>query len=200
MTTSETAARLGLRPLARVHTTVVVGDDPVIMLTAPIPATAKVLARSGLSLADIDVFEVNEAFASVPLAWLAETGADAKQLNVNGGAIALGHPLGCVRGTADDHARAPAGRVTGAGTGCRPCARAAAWPTRRSSSGSDAVLHSWGQPMWRTTALWLAAGSRSTPVQRHLVAKANPTASSPNPITRFQFPSASMNGMFCPLM
>jgi acetyl-CoA acyltransferase len=94
LTTSEAAARLGLRPLARVHTTVVVGDDPVIMLTAPIPATAKVLARSGLALSDIDVFEVNEAFASVPLAWLAETGVDAKQLNVNGGAIALGHPLG----------------------------------------------------------------------------------------------------------
>jgi acetyl-CoA acyltransferase len=94
MTTSEHAAKLGLRPLARIHTTVVVGDDPVLMLTAPIPATAKVLARSGLSLADIDVFEVNEAFASVPLAWLAETGADAKRLNVNGGAIALGHPVG----------------------------------------------------------------------------------------------------------
>ena len=94
MTTSETAARLGLRPLARVHTTVVAADDPVIMLTAPIPATAKVLRRSGLGLADIGLFEVNEAFASVPLAWLAETGADAKQLNVNGGAIALGHPLG----------------------------------------------------------------------------------------------------------
>jgi acetyl-CoA acyltransferase len=94
MTTSETAGRLGLRPLARVHTTVVVGDDPVIMLTAPIPATSKVLQRSGLALADIDLFEVNEAFASVPLAWLADTGADAKQLNVNGGAIAIGHPLG----------------------------------------------------------------------------------------------------------
>ncbi len=94
MTTSENAARLGLRPLARVHTTVVTGDDPVIMLTGPIPATAKVLSRSGLQIADIGAFEVNEAFASVPLAWLAETGADAKQLNVNGGAIALGHPLG----------------------------------------------------------------------------------------------------------
>jgi acetyl-CoA acyltransferase len=94
MTTSQTAARLGLRPLARVHTTVVTGDDPVIMLTAPIPATALVLRRSGLAAADIDVFEVNEAFASVPLAWLAETGVDPKQLNVNGGAIALGHPLG----------------------------------------------------------------------------------------------------------
>jgi len=94
MTTSEVAARLGLRPLARVHTSVLAGDDPVIMLTAPIPATAKALAKSGLAISDIDLFEVNEAFASVPLAWLAETGADAKQLNVNGGAIALGHPLG----------------------------------------------------------------------------------------------------------
>ena len=94
MATSEAASRLGLRPLARVHTTVVAGDDPVIMLTAPIPATAKVLRRSGLRLDDIGVFEVNEAFASVPLAWLAETGAERKRLNVNGGAIALGHPLG----------------------------------------------------------------------------------------------------------
>jgi acetyl-CoA acyltransferase len=94
MTTSETAARLGLRPLARVHTTVVVGDDPVVMLTGPIPATAAVLRRSGLALSDIGTFEVNEAFASVPLAWLAETGADPKRLNVDGGAIAIGHPLG----------------------------------------------------------------------------------------------------------
>ena len=94
MTTSERAAELGLRPLARIHTSVVVGDDPVIMLTAPIPATAKLLARSGLRLDEIDAYEVNEAFASVPLAWLAETGADPKALNVNGGAIALGHPLG----------------------------------------------------------------------------------------------------------
>jgi acetyl-CoA acyltransferase len=94
LTTSENAARLGLEPLARVHTAVVVGDDPVLMLTGPIPATAKVLARAGLSLADIDAFEVNEAFAPVPLAWLAETGADPARLNPLGGAIALGHPLG----------------------------------------------------------------------------------------------------------
>ena len=94
MTTSERAVELGLRPLARIHTSVVAGDDPVIMLTAPIPATAKLLARSGLRLDEIDAFEVNEAFASVPLAWLADTGADPKALNVNGGAIALGHPLG----------------------------------------------------------------------------------------------------------
>ncbi|MGH3292301.1 MAG: thiolase family protein [Trebonia sp.] len=94
MTTSEKAAELGLTPVARVHTAVLAADDPVIMLTAPIPATRKVLAKSGLSLADIGVFEVNEAFAPVPLAWLAETGADRSKLNPNGGAIALGHPLG----------------------------------------------------------------------------------------------------------
>jgi acetyl-CoA acyltransferase len=94
LTTSEKAAELGLTPLARVHTAVVVGDDPVIMLTGPIPATAKVLQRSGLSIDQIGAFEVNEAFAPVPLAWLAETGADEKALNPNGGAVALGHPLG----------------------------------------------------------------------------------------------------------
>ncbi|GAA4883610.1 thiolase family protein [Saccharopolyspora cebuensis] len=94
MMTSEKAARLGLRPIARVHTAALAGDDPVIMLTAPIPATRKALARSGLSVRDIGVFEVNEAFATVPLAWLAELGADAKALNPHGGAVALGHPLG----------------------------------------------------------------------------------------------------------
>ena len=94
MTTSEKARELGLTPIARVHTAVLAADDPVIMLTAPIPATRKALQRSGLSLADIGVFEVNEAFAPVPLAWLAETRADPAKLNPNGGAIALGHPLG----------------------------------------------------------------------------------------------------------
>jgi acetyl-CoA acyltransferase len=94
VTTSDKAAELGLTPIVRVHTTVMAADDPVIMLTAPIPATAKALARSGLSIDDIGLFEVNEAFAPVPLAWLAETGADAARLNVRGGAIALGHPLG----------------------------------------------------------------------------------------------------------
>jgi acetyl-CoA acyltransferase len=73
---------------------VLAGDDPVIMLTAPIPATLKALKKSGLSIGDIGAFEVNEAFAPVPLAWLAETGADPARLNVNGGAIAIGHPLG----------------------------------------------------------------------------------------------------------
>src|ERR1700756_5083417 len=94
ITTSEKAAELGLTPIARVHTAVVTGDDPVIMLTGPIPATALALKRSGLSISDIGVFEVNEAFAPVPLAWLAETGADPARLNPSGGAIALGHPLG----------------------------------------------------------------------------------------------------------
>jgi acetyl-CoA acyltransferase len=94
ITTSEKAAELGLTPLARIHTAVVTGDDPVIMLTGPIPATALALKRSGLTIDDIGVFEVNEAFAPVPLAWLAETGADPARLNPNGGAIALGHPLG----------------------------------------------------------------------------------------------------------
>jgi acetyl-CoA acyltransferase len=94
MTTSEKAAELGLTPIARVHTAVLAADDPVVMLTAPIPATRKALAKSGLSLAEIGVFEVNEAFAPVPLAWLAEIGADQAKLNPNGGAIALGHPLG----------------------------------------------------------------------------------------------------------
>ena len=94
ITTTERAAELGLRPLARVHTAVVEGSDPMIMLTGPIPATAKALKRSGLSLEDIGVFEVNEAFATVPLAWLHETGADIAKLNPNCGAIALGHPLG----------------------------------------------------------------------------------------------------------
>jgi acetyl-CoA acyltransferase len=94
VTTSERARELGLRPLVRVHTTVMSADDPVVMLTAPIPATTKVLQRSGLSIGDIGVFEVNEAFAPVPLAWQVETGADPERLNPRGGAIALGHPLG----------------------------------------------------------------------------------------------------------
>ena len=94
MTTSEKARELGLTPVARVHTAVLAADDPVIMLTAPIPATKKALAKSGLRIDEIGAFEVNEAFAPVPLAWLADIGADAKALNPNGGAIALGHPLG----------------------------------------------------------------------------------------------------------
>jgi acetyl-CoA acyltransferase len=92
--TSERASALGLRPIARFHSGAVRGDDPVMMLSAPIPATVAVLSRAGLHIDDIGVFEVNEAFASVPLAWLAETGADENRLNPLGGAIAVGHPLG----------------------------------------------------------------------------------------------------------
>jgi acetyl-CoA acyltransferase len=86
--------RLGLTPRARVHAFAVAGDDPVFMLTGVIPATRKVLAKAGLSIDDIDLFEVNEAFSSVVLAWQRETGADLAKVNVNGGAIAIGHPLG----------------------------------------------------------------------------------------------------------
>lgn len=88
------AKDLGLKPIAKVHTAVLAGADPVIMLTAPIPATQKALAKSGLSVDQIGVFEVNEAFAPVPMAWLKDIGADEERLNPNGGAIALGHPLG----------------------------------------------------------------------------------------------------------
>ena len=91
---AEKAKSLGLKPLARVHTATLAGADPVMMLSAPIPATQKALKRSGLTIDDIGAFEVNEAFAPVPLAWLKEIGADEKKLNPNGGAIALGHPLG----------------------------------------------------------------------------------------------------------
>ncbi|BAD60394.1 thiolase family protein [Nocardia farcinica] len=92
--TGERAAQLGLTPLARLHSFAVAGDDPLLMLTAVIPATRKVLQRAGLQLADIDLVEINEAFSPVVLAWAQETGADLSKVNVNGGAIALGHPLG----------------------------------------------------------------------------------------------------------
>jgi acetyl-CoA acyltransferase len=93
--TEEKAEELGLRPRARFHTFALAGVDPVTMLTGPIPATEKVLARAGLGIEDIDVFEVNEAFASVVLAWEKEHRPDMTKVNPNGGAIALGHPLGC---------------------------------------------------------------------------------------------------------
>lgn len=91
---SQRAKELGLTPLVRVHTAVLAGADPIMMLTAPIPATEKALKKSGLSINDIGTFEINEAFAPVPLAWLKETGANPDLLNPHGGAIALGHPLG----------------------------------------------------------------------------------------------------------
>jgi acetyl-CoA C-acetyltransferase len=95
MVVSERALKeLGLTPLARIHHMTMIGHDPVIMLEAPIPATVQALKKAGLRIDDIDLFEVNEAFAPVPLAWLQVTGANPDRLNVNGGAIALGHPLG----------------------------------------------------------------------------------------------------------
>jgi acetyl-CoA C-acetyltransferase len=95
MVVSEKALKtLGVAPLARIHHLSVIGHDPVIMLEAPIPATLQALKKAGMTIDDIDLFEVNEAFASVPLAWLQATGADPSRLNVHGGAIALGHPLG----------------------------------------------------------------------------------------------------------
>lgn len=90
----EAVKRYHLTPIARIHKAIATAGDPVIMLEEPIPATAKILAKAGLTINDIDLFEVNEAFAPVPLAWLQATGADPSKLNVNGGAIALGHPLG----------------------------------------------------------------------------------------------------------
>jgi len=110
----EKAAELGLRPRARFHSFAVVGDDPILMLTGPIPATHRILERSGLSIDDIDAYEVNEAFASVPLAWLRETGADPAKLNPWGGAIALGHAVGAsgtrLLGTLLAHLEATGGR------------------------------------------------------------------------------------------
>jgi acetyl-CoA C-acetyltransferase len=94
LTTEEKAAALGLRPRARIVDTCLVGVDPVLMLTGPIDATHRLLDRTGLAIGDIDVFEINEAFASVVLAWQKEVGADPAKVNPNGGAIALGHPLG----------------------------------------------------------------------------------------------------------
>jgi acetyl-CoA acyltransferase len=92
--TEERAKSLGLKPRARIVAMTTVGSDPTLMLTGPVAATRKVLAQSGIALDDIDLFEVNEAFAPIPMMWLLEIGADSTRLNVNGGAIALGHPLG----------------------------------------------------------------------------------------------------------
>ncbi len=112
---SEQAANeLGLRPRARFHAFSVIGDDPMLMLTGPIPATQKVLARAGLAIGDIDAYEVNEAFAPVPLAWAYEVGADPAKLNPRGGAIALGHALGAsgtrLLATLVNHLEATGGR------------------------------------------------------------------------------------------
>jgi len=90
----QTAERLGLRPRARFVSFSLAGDNPIMMLTAPIPATFKALERAGLTIEDMDLIEINEAFASVVLAWQRETKADMSKVNVNGGAVAIGHPLG----------------------------------------------------------------------------------------------------------
>jgi acetyl-CoA acyltransferase len=112
---AERAEQLGLTPRARFHSFAVVGDDPLMMLTGPIPATRRILERAGLSIDDLDAYEVNEAFASVPLAWAAELGADAAKLNPRGGAIALGHALGSsgtrLLGTLVDHLEATGGHL-----------------------------------------------------------------------------------------
>ena len=108
------ASELGLRPRARFHGFAVTGSDPILMLTGVIPATQKVLARAGLSIDDIDAYEVNEAFAPVPLAWARELNADPERLNPRGGAIALGHPLGAsgtkLMATLVNHLEATGGR------------------------------------------------------------------------------------------
>lgn len=108
------AAQLGLTPRARFHSFAVAGDDPEIMLTAPIPATERILRRSGLTIDDLDAYEVNEAFAPVPLAWARDLGADPAKLNPRGGAIALGHPLGAsgtrILATMLNHLEATGGR------------------------------------------------------------------------------------------
>ena len=110
----EKAAELGLTPRARFHAFAVVGDDPIMMLMGPVPATRRILERSGLSIDDLDAYEVNEAFASVPLAWLAELAADPAKLNPWGGAIALGHAVGAsgtrLLGTLLAHLEATGGR------------------------------------------------------------------------------------------
>ena len=111
----ERASALGLRPRARILASSVVGDDPTLMLTGPIPATRKVLARAGITADDVDAFEVNEAFASVPLAWQREIGVPDEKLNPCGGAIALGHPLGAsgarLMTTLINHLEATGGRL-----------------------------------------------------------------------------------------
>ena len=125
---AERAKQLGLKPRARFLSFAVVGNDPLYMLTAPVPATRKVLARSGLSIDDIDAFEVNEAFASVPLMWLAELGASPDRLNARGGAIALGHPLGAsgtkLLATMINHLEQTGGRY-----GLQTMCEGAEWPT-----------------------------------------------------------------------
>ena len=128
-------SQLGLRPRARFHTFAVAANDPVIMLTAPIPATTLVLEKAKLSLDDIDLIEINEAFASVVLAWEKEHHPDMEQVNVNGGAIAIGHPTGGSGARLLGHPAQRDGAHRRPATGSRRCARVGARPTPPSSSG-----------------------------------------------------------------
>ncbi len=132
------AAELGLTPRARFHTFALAGVDPIMMLTGPIPATVRALEKAKLNLDDIDLVEINEAFASVVLAWDRELHADMSKVNVNGGAIALGHPLGC-SGPSSWRPCSTSSSAPAAGSACKRCAKAAAWPTPRSSNGSGSA-------------------------------------------------------------
>ena len=131
----EKATQLGLKPRARFHAFALAGVDPVTMLTGPIPSTTKVLERAKMTIDQIDLVEINEAFAPVVLSWAKEHHPDMDKVNVNGGAIALGHPLGCSGARLMATLLCELERTGDAGA-CRRCARAAAWPTRPSSSGS----------------------------------------------------------------
>ena len=130
------AEELGLRARARVVDSLLVGNDPVMMLTGPIPATQQILDRNSLTLDDIDVVEINEAFASVVLAWAHETKADLAKVNVNGGAIALGHPLGATGGVCSPR-RSTSSNGSTAATHSSPCASAGVRAPARSSSVSS---------------------------------------------------------------
>ncbi len=139
--TEEKAAELGLKPRARFHTFALAGVDPVLMLTGPIPATTKVLERAKMTLDQIDLVEINEAFAPVVLSWEKEHHPDMTKVNVNGGAIALGHPLGApARGSWPRCSTSSSARAVA--TACRRCVKAAAWPTPRSSNACSPGLPS----------------------------------------------------------
>ncbi|MFI5427203.1 acetyl-CoA C-acyltransferase [Aeromicrobium sp. UC242_57] len=136
----ERAAQLDLTPRARIVDSLMIGNDPVMMLTGPIPATQRILERNNLTLDDIDVIEINEAFASVVLAWQHEVKADLAKVNVNGGAIALGHPLGATGGVLLTKALNGSSVSAGATPWSR-CALAAAWARGRSLNASDLPLN-----------------------------------------------------------
>ena len=137
--TEDKASALGLTPRARIVDSCLVGTDPVLMLTGPIDATKHLLARTGLSIDDIDVFEINEAFASVVLAWAKEVGADLDKTNPNGGAIALGHPLGATGAFLMTKALYELERTGGRYAPRSRCAAAVASAPAPSSNASDAT-------------------------------------------------------------